>query len=103
MKKIINGKLYNTDTAEKIMGWTNGYGYGDGNYISEALHITKKGNYFLNVIGGAMTTHARQCGNEMGMGKSITLLTKKDAIVWLEEHNFTEELEEYFADEIEEG
>jgi len=25
MKKVINGKLYNTDSAEEVASWSNGY------------------------------------------------------------------------------
>ena len=46
MKKIINGKLYDTETAE-CLGF---YQHFDGNtfhYLREALYRTKKGTYFI--------------------------------------------------------
>ena len=46
MKKIIDGKLYDTETAE-CLGF---YQHFDGNtfhYLREALYRTKKGTYFI--------------------------------------------------------
>ena len=46
MKKIIDGKLYDTETAE-CLGF---YPHFDGNtfhYLREALYRTKKGTYFI--------------------------------------------------------
>ena len=38
MKKIINYKMYNTETATMVASYTNGYGCGDFHYISELLY-----------------------------------------------------------------
>ena len=38
MKKIINYKMYNTETATMVASYTNGYGCGDFNYISVLLY-----------------------------------------------------------------
>ena len=38
MKKIINGKKYDTDTASCVGSWDNGYGYSEFGYFSEALY-----------------------------------------------------------------
>ena len=42
MKKIINGKQYNTDTAKYLGDWDNGYPSNDFCYCVERLYLTKK-------------------------------------------------------------
>lgn len=54
MKKVINGKVYNTETAEEVAS----YSFSNSNdfrYIREKLYRTKKGNWFLYGEGGPMT------------------------------------------------
>ena len=53
MKKIINGKMYNTETAK----YCGGYEFsncGDFNYVCEELYQKKTGELFLYGEGGAM-------------------------------------------------
>lgn len=47
MKKIINGKVYNTDTATLIGQWDNGKYTNDIFYSYGNLYKTKGGQYFL--------------------------------------------------------
>ncbi len=42
MKKVINHKLYNTDTAELLGQYSFVNGYSDVNYLYEALYIGLK-------------------------------------------------------------
>jgi hypothetical protein len=51
MKSIINGKTYNTETAELIVTGDNGLSYGDCYRRTEELYLTKKGNYFICTAG----------------------------------------------------
>lgn len=47
MKQVINGKLYNTDTAIKLAVTTfRDASYNPLSYVE--LFVTKKGNFFLN-------------------------------------------------------
>ncbi|HED06085.1 MAG TPA: hypothetical protein ENI61_05310 [Ignavibacteria bacterium] len=48
MKRIINGKTYNTDTAIEITGASNSDGQ---NNSWTTLYRTKKGNYFIHENG----------------------------------------------------
>ena len=45
MKKIINGKTYNTETAKEISEWSEGV-YRDFTYIGETLYRKRTGEYF---------------------------------------------------------
>ena len=47
MKRIIDGKTYNTETAEKICDTGNDEYATDFRYENSALYITKKGAYFI--------------------------------------------------------
>lgn len=86
MKKIINGKLYDTDTAEYI----GGYEYGnssDFEYVSEALYRKKTGEFFLYGRGGPMSKYAQSCGvNSWGGGEAI--ISERDFNVkeWVATH-----------------
>lgn len=55
MKKIINGKKYDTNMATKVADYWNGYGASDFNYVSEELYLKNTGEYFLACKGGPLT------------------------------------------------
>jgi len=100
MKKVINGKVYNTETAKEIYSdWNGQSGW---TYYSETLFKSKKGVYFICESGGPMTHMAVPCGNNTWSGSSeIYLLSIEKAKKWLEEKNAIEELVEEFSDIIE--
>lgn len=103
MKRIIDGKVYNTQTAEGIASWHNGYYAGDFKRCEEALYRTKKGNWFLAGEGGPMSKYARLCGNGYSGGDGLEPITADQARQWLEDRDFTAELEEHFADKLEDA
>ena len=41
MKKIINNKLYNTETATELGSWNNGMSNSDSSYVAETLFRKK--------------------------------------------------------------
>lgn len=100
MKQVIDGKVYNTETAEKIAGWSNDYTPSDFNYCEEALYRTKKGAWFLYGEGGARSKYS---GNRSTYGHRITALTAEKARQWLEENQEIDLLEEHFADYLQEA
>ena len=103
MKRIINRKVYNTQTAVSIAEWDNGLGRTDFNAIEETLYKTKKGQYFLHAWGGAATCYSESYGNCSSEGQTIKLFDENEAINWLEKKGFVTEIEEHFSDKIEEG
>ena len=84
MKAIINGKRYDTDTAEFVHGWSNGRHNGDFKYLVENLYKTKSGIFFLHGDGGAMTAYATDCGDTRCEGEKIIPMEKTEAMKWLE-------------------
>jgi hypothetical protein len=101
MKKIVNGKRYDTDTA-KLLG-SAGYSHpGDFSFWQETLYQKKTGEFFLHGVGGAMSRYARQTGqNEWSGGEKIIPLTREEARKWIEKNLDVEEYEEIFG-EVEE-
>ena len=102
MRKIINGKVYNTDTAIKISSYWNGLGNGDFNNLAEALYKSPKGTYFLAGSGGAKSKYSQSAGqNTWREGSGIYILDEIEAREWLERHGSSEEYEKEFT--VEEG
>ena len=102
MKAIIDGRKYDTETAEVIDSYGNGR-YGNDFYrLEETLYRKKTGEFFLCGDGGAMTEYGRPCGtNTWCGGKRIVPMTEAEAKLWLEQHGDTETYEAVFG-EVEE-
>jgi len=98
MKKIINGSLYNTETARLVGEWDNGGQYGSFTYCSEDLYQTRSGKYFVHGAGGAMTTYAEHHGNSTSGSEQIRSLTAEEARQWAEEHLDADEYAKEFGE-----
>lgn len=59
MKKTINRKVYNTDTATLVKTNTVSY-FGDPVGYEESLYKTPKGDYFVYGIGGAESKYPEE-------------------------------------------
>ena len=92
MKRIINGKVYNTETAEKVAFWDNDLFANDFGYMSEALYVTRKGNYFIHGKGGATSKYATHAYGGRMAGESIVAITEKDALEWCEAREIDTEI-----------
>lgn len=98
MKKIINGKKYDTETAQRVAGWDNGR-YGDFSHCSEELYRKRTGEFFIYGEGGPMSRYARSCGqNEWCGGEEIIPLNYDAARKWAEEHLDADEYEDIFGE-----
>jgi hypothetical protein len=96
MKRVINGKRYDTAMAFCIASAWNHLGRSDFKWMEEALYRTKAGNWFLAGKGGPLTKYRRQVGDAWTEGEAITALTGDEARQWLEEHGETEAIEQQF-------
>lgn len=101
MKKIINGKLYNTETATELGTYWNGYPQGDFSYVSETLYVKKTGEYFLHCEGGPLTEYAKYVGRNKCFGAYIYPYAEKEAKEWAAEKLTADEYEKLFG-EVEE-
>ena len=86
MKKVINGKMYDTETAQLMGEWDNGLYGNDFGRCEEALYRKKTGEYFLYGYGGPLSAYAVSYGNETSGGEAIKPLTYKEAQEWAEEN-----------------
>ncbi len=83
MRKIIDGRAYDTDTATRVGTYdTGGDGFDD---VWEELCRKRTGEYFLHGIGGARTRYARRDGPDgWSGGEGIVPLTYGEARDWAE-------------------
>ena len=98
MKKIINGKMYNTETAKEIERWSNNLSDRDFNNCTEILYRKKTGEFFIHGWGGPMSKYAESHGNEISGSETIIPITEAEAKAWLEEKGTTEAYIETFGE-----
>ena len=86
-KKIINGKLYNTETATLVGEWWNNYSTNDFKYCEEKLYRKRTGEYFLYGEGGPLSKYRENYGdNCWGYGEEINPLSVQEAKQWAEKY-----------------
>ena len=103
MKAIIDGKRYDTQTAEMIDCESNGLGRGDFKWCAEWLYRTKKGKWFLHGEGGASSKYSEPACDMRGPGQRLVPMTDAQALAWLEENGKADAIEEHFGDQIEDA
>ena len=103
MKKVVQGKQLNTETA-KLIGEHSHLLPGDLDYFSESLYRTKSGSYFVYGEGGPRSQYARQSGqNNWSGGYAFELLSREQAAKWAEEHLSGDEYIAEFGEPDEDG
>lgn len=101
MKKIIDGKTYNTETAKKLADFESGWNPTDAYYYYEELFQKRTGEYFLAGRGQALSKYSEiDSGTSFGSEKIIPL-TYNLAKQWAETNLESEEYEKIFG-EVEE-
>lgn len=85
MKKIINGKTYNTKTARRIGTRSNNLPQSDFDHFCEEMYIAKDGRYFLAGEGGARTKYGSTLPDGWrAYGEDIIPITAAEALEWAE-------------------
>ena len=103
MKAVIEGRMYDTDKAEAVATMDNGHMPNDFHYVEENLYVTRKGNWFVHYVGGALSGYGESFGNERHGSSGIKALTEDEAFEWLQRHGQTDAIMERFASRIEEA
>jgi len=102
MKRIIDGKRYNTETAECVCDCSpRGFYRGDFRYEDTQLYRTPRGNWFLAGEGGPSSRWARAAGlNSWTGGSGIQPLDADEARSMLERYGSASDVEQYFGELI---
>ena len=98
MKKIINGRKYDTETANMLSVISRGDGFTS---VMESLYRKHNGEYFLHASGGPMTKYGVHEGNSISGGSSIIPMDESAAKRWAERNLDGDEYEAIFG-EVEE-
>lgn len=99
MKKVINRKLYDTDTAQEIATRSNGGSWRDFSHFEETLYRKKTGEFFLHGEGGPMTCYREQISqNEWSGGEQIIPMTYDEAASWAERHMDADAYQQVFGE-----
>ena len=98
MKKIINGKRYDTNTAKLMATWENNVAYGNFRHYSEDLYQKRTGEFFLHGYGGPASPYAKDAysGGRTG-GEAIVPISYAEALRWAEQKLTVDEYEEIFG------
>ncbi len=99
MKKIINGKVYDTATAQCVGEWSNPYTRRDFNWVEETLYRKRTGEFFIFGEGGPRSQYAKEVGTrQWSSGERIMPLTWDEAREWAEEKLSADEYEQAFGE-----
>lgn len=97
MIRIVNGKRYNTDTAELLCNISRGsYSRSDFQYDNTDLYVTQNGNFFISGEGGARSRWAQSVPNGSTGGSGLRPIDKADARSLLEQYGSPEQVEAHF-------
>ena len=97
MKKVINGKRYNTETATKLAVFCADYPKEDTHYWEETLYRKLTGEFFLHGCGGWDSKYACWMPQWDGGGKLIPL-TVDEAKTWVKENMDQETYDRIFGE-----
>lgn len=87
MKKIINGRRYDTDSAKRLASDYNTSDIRDFHWWKETLYRKSTGEYFLHGEGGPASKYAEPAGSSgWSSGERIMPLSPEEAQAWGEEH-----------------
>ena len=84
--KVINGVMYNTNTAELIKSWANCHDCSNAKYCYEALYRKQNGEFFLHIEGGPLSEYGYSIPGGFRGANFIRPLTCDEAKKWAEEH-----------------
>ena len=99
MKKIINGKKYNTETANEVGYASSDLPVNDFGWWEETLYKKKTGEFFLYGSGNAASKYSTSCGqNCWSGGENIIPLTESAARSWAERYLSVDTYEAIFGE-----
>lgn len=104
MKKILNGKVYDTETARRVGVWSSSEDPREFQYVEETLFRKKNGEFFLHGLGGPASVYrVATSENSWKTGEKILPLSFDQARQWAEIHLTADEYEAAFGPVQEDG
>ena len=98
MKKIINNKMYNTETATHIESISYGRNRRDYSYYEESLYRKKTGEFFLYGSGGPASKYRKEVApHSWESGEDIIPVTLEEVKRWCEMYISPDYYEEVFG------
>jgi hypothetical protein len=94
MQRVVNGKRYDTETAEKVCEWSKRDGL---DWYKNALYRTARGAWFIAGEGGPMSQWREYIGMHWAGGEGLNPVDRDRARVLLEVHGTPEQCATYFA------
>ena len=86
MKRVVRGRLYDTETAKEIGSTAGGAESSrDFHYWKETLYRKRTGEYFLYCFGGARSKYGVWHGRQGESGECIKPLSYTEAQEWAED------------------
>ena len=99
MRKIINKKMYDTETAECVEEFENTPYKGNAHYYKELLYRKKTGEFFLYGHGNARTKYAAvTIGGMYSPDEKIIPLSEEEAKNWMEQYGNVDTYIELFGE-----
>jgi hypothetical protein len=102
MKRVINGKVYDTDAAQLVAAGESPYDRGNFNWWQEKLYRTRKGTWLLSGKGHALSRWRTYNGNAYGSGEGLEVLSADEALEWCEANEISADVVAAHFD-VEEG
>lgn len=103
MKKIINGRRYDTETAQQVAQYAHSYP-SEFDYYTETLYRKKGGEFFLHGYGHAASPYCEWVDSSTrGAGERIVPMAYAEAQEWAEKHLDADEYEGIFGEVEEDG
>ena len=103
MRRILDGLRYDTETAEDLATWSNGYEAGNWHHEEETLHRSPKGQLFIHGWGGPLSGYSESHGNNHSGSERLWLVDENEAFEWLIERELDVKAEELFPGRVREG
>lgn len=86
MRKVIKGRMYDTETAQLMGSWDAPCSVTDFDWYEESLYKKRTGEFFIHGSGNARSPYARESYGSATGGEGIRLLSYAEAQEWAESH-----------------
>lgn len=87
MKRLCNGKLYDTIRSTCLASYSSGHLTSNPNSVYENLYVDRGNNLFLQIEGGSLSKYGIQAGEQMIGSTRLKAIDRTEALVWLEFRN----------------